>query len=726
MRSVQWLRKLSPIARVLLGLALGILTGLFFGEPVGALSLVGDAYIRLLQMTVLPYILVSLAVGLGGLNAAMARRIGLGGGSMILVLWGVTLATLLCLPLAYPDWTSATFFSSSLVAEPAPFDPLGLYIPANPFYSLGHTVVPAVVLFAIALGLALISVEEKQGLLNGLHNLSKALMKIASFVGKIAPIGIFAIAASAAGTLRVEELSRLQVFLWVYLAAWSVLAFWTLPVLVAWASPFSYRQVIREAQVAMVTAFATGTVLVVLPMISESCKKLLRERGLDSAEGMTTVDVLVPTAYSFPSAGTLLGLGFVLFAAWYVGTPLSLEQYPSYTLLGALTAFGSMAVAIPFMLDFFGLSADLFQLYLLGSVVTARFATAMAALHGVAVCLLGASLVMGRLRPRALLRVCAISVAGTAALMIGMRLLMTAAIPNVYTGEEAFVSMPLLAEPVSARQLERPTPLSADQLSRPRLEVIADRGRMRVGYPPDRLPFAYRSGSGEVVGFDLDLAHRLARDLGVGLELARVSWDDGVAALEDGGLDILVGGIAATPRQATRVAFTRSYLDMSLGFVIRDNRRNEFPNMASLAVPGLRVGVARSGYYQNRLREFLPAAEIVTVGSPRTFFRGEADIDLMGLAAEAGAAWTLVYPDYSVFVPRDLRVKGSTAFALPIGQADFFRYVDTWLTLAQKGGIVARLQRHWIEGRQEELREPRWSILTNVLGWGLDEEAHSP
>ena len=70
------LAKISPIARVLMGLALGIFTGLFVGEPAGALAIGGDAYIRLLQMTVLPYVMVSLVAGLGGLNAEMARRHG--------------------------------------------------------------------------------------------------------------------------------------------------------------------------------------------------------------------------------------------------------------------------------------------------------------------------------------------------------------------------------------------------------------------------------------------------------------------------------------------------------------------------------------------------------------------------------------------------------------------------------------------------------------------------
>ena len=107
-------------------------------------------------------------------------------------------------------------------------------------------------------------------------------------------------------------------------------------------------------------------------------------------KGEVTVDVLVPTAYSFPSAGTLLGLAFILFAAWFVGTPLDFSQYPVFTVMGALTAFGSMAVAIPFLLNYFNFPVDLFQLYLLGSVVTARFATALAVLHGVVICLLGA------------------------------------------------------------------------------------------------------------------------------------------------------------------------------------------------------------------------------------------------------------------------------------------------------------------------------------------------
>ena len=66
--------KLSLSARILIGLGLGIFAGLFFGEPAAVLQPVADIYIRLMQMTVLPYLVTSLVVAFGSLEAAEAKR----------------------------------------------------------------------------------------------------------------------------------------------------------------------------------------------------------------------------------------------------------------------------------------------------------------------------------------------------------------------------------------------------------------------------------------------------------------------------------------------------------------------------------------------------------------------------------------------------------------------------------------------------------------------------
>jgi ABC-type amino acid transport substrate-binding protein len=307
-----------------------------------------------------------------------------------------------------------------------------------------------------------------------------------------------------------------------------------------------------------------------------------------------------------------------------------------------------------------------------------------------------------------------------AAVFFALGLLLARAIPYAYTGEETFVSMPLFGKPVSARQVEEFVPLPAQDRTRSRLAVIRERGALRVGYLPDRLPYAYRSSSGAVVGLDLDLVHSMARDLGVGIELTRLSWEDSIPALEDGRLDVVVGGIGVTPERAARVAFTRSYLEKSLGFAVRDHRRAEFSTLTSLTRKGgLRVLASGPRYYRELVQELLPNAEIITNVSSRAFFRGEAeDIDLMAVEAEGGAAWTLIYPDFTVIVPRGLRVKGSTSLALPTNQDDFSRYIDAWLEVSEKSAFIEQLKRYWILGQHDARKPPRWSIMRNVLGWG--------
>jgi len=58
----------SLSTKILTGLGLGVLSGIFFGEEAAFLKMFGEAFILLLQMTVLPYIMVFLVTGLGGLS----------------------------------------------------------------------------------------------------------------------------------------------------------------------------------------------------------------------------------------------------------------------------------------------------------------------------------------------------------------------------------------------------------------------------------------------------------------------------------------------------------------------------------------------------------------------------------------------------------------------------------------------------------------------------------
>lgn len=713
--------KLSPFQRVIIALVLGILAGIFVGEPAGSLEILGNAYIRLLQMTVLPYVLVSIIGGLGRLDSTMAASIGIKAVKVILFVWLAVMLTLLLLPLAYPNWETAGFFSTSLVAESTKFNFLELYIPANIFASLADTIVPAVVLFSLLMGISLINVKNKESLLGIASNVGDALMGVASFVAKLAPLGIFAISAAAAGTLAPEDLGRLQVFLWVYLTAASLLVLVLLPLLIHWATPFSYREVLSTAGEAAITALATGTVLVVLPMIVDRCKELLKKHDMQCEETDSTVDVMVPTAYSFPSTGTLLGLGFILFSAWYVGSPLGIDQYPSYVIMGALTAFGSMAVAIPFLLDYFGLPADQFQLYLLGSVVTARVATALAALHGFVITLLVATAVLKRLKWHRMVQVVGAHLGITAVVMIGAGFALTYFIPYEYTGVRTFEGMRLMEQPVKTVSSKASTVLSMEDQQQPRLDIIRERGTIRVGYKSNALPYAFRNDKNEVVGYDIEILHALARDLGLTLELVHVKErDKEPEMLLDGRIDIAAGGLVITPGRALKVAFSDSYTYHTVGLIVKDARRDDFSLMVNIKeMENLNLGVLDSAYYKKSIEDLFPEANQTSVDSVRKFFKGKLDeeVDAFVYSTEAGSAWAILYPEYTVVVPKGLRLKAPVGFGLPKGQLDYTQFINTWLELKKDNGFLDSVYNFWILGENPKAKKPRWSVIRDVLGW---------
>ncbi len=709
---------MSLSTRVLLGLGLGIATGIFFGEAVAFLDVPGRAFVVLLQMTVLPYVSVALIHSLGRLHAADARTLARYAGTFLLVIWGLTLAVVSLFPLAFPAWKAASFFSTSLIEEAPPFDPLLLYLPANPFRALSDGVVPAVVVFSVAMGLALMAAERKEALLESLGSFEDALQRVARFVVSLAPYGVFAIAAHAAGTMRGDELLGLQVYAAAYVVSALALALWILPALVTALTPFSYREVVGETRAPLLTAFATGSVFVVLPLLARRGKEILATRA-STRDSQNLVDVIVPIAFTLASAGKLLSLAFVLFAGWLSGFPIAAAQMPGFLVTGIFGFFASTAIAIPFLLDLFRIPVDTFQLFLVAdNVVGNRFGSMLAAVHILSLTLLGACGAAGllTLRKVRLARWAVVSVLLVLVSLGGVRLGFET-IHRPYEGYGKFIERSLLLPTAEARELDGPSAGAAETGST--LSRINARGAVRVGWARDALPYVFRNEAGELVGFDVEMAHALARDLGVRVDFVPIERQEAPALLESGAVDLLMTGVAMTPKRLQQMAFSNPYLEGTLCFIVPDYRRNEFNSRDAVRRhTALRLGIPRISYYAEKVQRYLPQAELVTLDSPRDFFRqAYREVDALVLDAESGSAWTLIYPQFAVAVPHPDLLKVPRGYVTRRGDSDMVEFLNRWILLKQRDLTIDRLFAYWFEGAQPQGTKPkRWSILRDVLG----------
>jgi len=707
--------------KILLGLGLGVLAGLFLGERAAFLQVAADGYVKLLQMTVLPYVMVSIVSGLGSLSFAQARTLGVRAGAVLLLLWMLALALVFVFPLMFPAMETASFFSTTLLEPPERFNLVDLYIPANPFHSLANNVVPAVVLFSLVLGVALIGISRKARLLEVLAVVSEAVSRATSYIVRLTPYGIFAIAATAAGTLSIEQIERLEVYFVSYIAVSLLASLWILPGLVAALTPVPYRAVLGSMRDALITAFMTGNLFIVLPILSEQSKRLARDHGLPE-EQRDAPDVIVPASFNFPHTGKLLTLSFILFAGWFSDAAVAAGEYPQLALTGLVVLIGNINVAVPFLLDLFRIPADTFQLFLASGVVNGRFGTLIAAMHTVAMALLGTWAIAGALRfeRHRLVRYAVVSLVLTAVTVGGVRAVLSGLVRGGYQGQRILAGMRPILEPAPAtvyRDAAQPEKESAPD--RPALERIRGSGALRVGYLPDSLPFAYFNASGDLVGFDVEMAHQLARELGVRLEFLPVERRALTGALTECGCDLVMSGVGVTTERAADTLFSTAYLDETLAFVVADHLRDRFASWDVIRRQGrLRLGVPNLPYYLRKVSEELPQADITTFDSAEALFGPDGRaLDALVATAERGSAWTLLHPELSVVVPMPGVIRVPLAYPIAARDSGLARLINTWIDLKRKDGTIQVLYNHWILGRDAAPARPRWSILRNVLHW---------
>src|SRR5262249_31324382 len=144
------------------------------------------------------------------------------------------------------------------------------------------------------------------------------------------------------------------------------------------------------------------------------------------------------------------------------------------------------------------------------------------------------------------------------------------------------------------------------------LDGIRDRNTLRVGYGREVIPFTYRNAAGNLVGFDISYAYRLARDLHVRLELAPIEWDELVADLAARRLDIVMAGAYITEKRLEDLQVSNPYFESPLGFIAPSRQASRFLSYQAVAdTPNLVLGTLADSAIFRLTKQLFPKARIV-------------------------------------------------------------------------------------------------------------------
>ena len=716
------MKKLSLSSKVLLGVVLGILTGLTFGEHVSWFSVIGDVFIGLLQMTVLPYIMFSLIVNIGRLSLETGLRLVKYGLIFLGMLLSIGLVWLFVLPFAFPEWGSGNFYSNDFIVESIPFSIVDLYIPANPFKSLSDNVVPAVVLFSIFVGLGVMKLPNKELLLKPLDVLTDSLNQVNKMVVNITPIGVFSIGAGVVSQLTWDDLSRLQGYLLVYLFAVIVITFLVLPYVISIFTPFSTRTIFKITHSTLITIFATGKIIVVFPQLIENIKEILATENVNSESSKSEVDVIMPLAYPFPNLGTFMIFIFVPFAAWYSGQELGILDYPLFLSSTLLSSFVAPITGLPFSLDLLDIPQKTFQLFVVSTVLTDRVRVVLGAFHLITLTLLTLSATQGVLKFKIKKLISGLIIITVTAIssIYGMNKLLEWNMSRIPTNIEVLNSFKLISPQQEFIVLGEAKKNPKRKWRRENtLGRIKRTGVLRVGFYDNSMPYTYFNKDSVLVGLGIDLAHQLAADLEAKIVFVPIKKGELKKELTHDYFDIVVSGIFLSSNYAKEIQLSSPYIDVSLALIVKSDN-NTLDNFESASV----LDTITIAYFERKdiateFSSYFKNAGVYPLNDLDDFFEENSVPDSIKLdayltSAERASALTILNNGYKVVNPLPIHMKNSLVF--PIAKDPVWnRYIDKWIAYRKQDGTIDILYKQWILGQEFKKEQKAWSIWDNII-----------
>jgi proton glutamate symport protein len=702
---------------VLLGGALGVLIGAFFGDDAAVLRPIGSTYVQLMEIVVFPYIICSLLVGLGRLSPDTAIRLFRSSWLVYLAVWGATFLVIFLLSLAIPPVPPPSFIDAT--ASPKSLGLLELLIPANPFLDLASNKLPAIVVFAVVDGVAIQKLKSKQDLLSALDLIRAASVTIWGWIVLLSPFGVCALFAATAGTLDTTSIADLSLYLITMICGTLILAFWILPSVITALCPMTNREVLRALQ--------SGLVIAVVASLSLAARMAIEDEN--SGEIIKTT---LAVSYPLGQLGNYFIWLFVLFAAFYFRVPVDSGNQLALPFVAFLSGIGSPSSsidAVAFLSGWLNFPDQATPLYVAMMALT-RYPQVIASVMGFAfISFLVTLNYYGKLklRPPRLTVAVLVSALLLAAVTISGRTLQNTVIQkdlpylSYELAPDVTESVSAVVEPLAqASQAAASAEMPAVPPQGPVLDHIQQAGEIRIGFNPGIVPFSYRNGRGDLVGFDIAYAYQLARDLNVKLRLIPFTWRDLARDLSRRRFDLALSGIYVTDDRLEKFVVSNPYYSSPVALIVRNAVLDKFLSRASIeAQTDLTVAVFDDPIMVDLAKRILPNKKVAVIPS-YSGLENHPEIDAAIWTLAQAKAWAAPRPDYTAVIPKDLGGQFLIAYLMPTGADQLRTFVDYWLRLQQVSGFRDRMVRHWIDGKRDTKLRPRWSILRNVLGWDSD------
>ena len=232
-----------------------------------------------------------------------------------------------------------------------------------------------------------------------------------------------------------------------------------------------------------------------------------------------------------------------------------------------------------------------------------------------------------------------------------------------------------------------------------KLKEILERGELRVGTTGDWNPMTIIDPvSKKRVGFDIDLATALAKDMGIKLKFVTTTWKTLVNGIVSDKYDISTSA-SLSPKRALVAGYSNSYFSVVDVPLMNIEKKGEYKSWEDINTSNTIVAVTMGTVQEKRAKILFNKAKIITVSSPARDYQeilsGRADICMTSNLEASNLVKK--YSKLMVVPVKEGRSPTPLAMLLPQNDQVWINYVNHWIKLKQEGGFFDEIETKWLK-----------------------------
>ena len=229
------------------------------------------------------------------------------------------------------------------------------------------------------------------------------------------------------------------------------------------------------------------------------------------------------------------------------------------------------------------------------------------------------------------------------------------------------------------------------------------RGSLKVGLDIF-VPWAMKDKKGNLVGFEVDVAKELAKDMGLEIELVPTKWDGIIPALLTGKFDVIIGGMGITPKRALQVNFSVPYEYSGMGIVAHKKKAPGFSSLEDFNKSDVEIAVKLGTTAEAAAKKMMPQAKLRRFQDEAQAYqelRNGNEHAVVG-SAPRPAFEAAAYPE-TLYLPLEgTFTKEPIGFAVRKGDPDTLAFFNSWINLKWETGWLKERYNYWFRTKEWE------------------------